>query len=73
MRLLREKDVLDRLGISRATLWRWERAGITPPRRQLGPHAVAWLEGEIEKFIASRPTAGGQPDTDIEVGEDGGP
>lgn len=73
MRLIREKDVLDRLGVSRATLWRWERLGITPARRQLGPQAVAWLETEIEDFIASRPTVGGQPETDIAVDEDSSP
>lgn len=59
MKLLREKDVLERLGISRATLWRWERAGITPPRRQVGPNVVGWLEEEIDDFIASRPALDG--------------
>ncbi len=54
-RFLRTKEVLRRLGISRATLWRWERHGVIPPRRQLGPNAVGWLESTIDDFLESRP------------------
>jgi prophage regulatory protein len=54
-RLLRAAEVCERLGISRATLWRWERAGHLPARRRVGPNSVAWLEVEVEEFIASLP------------------
>lgn len=54
-RLLRANEVCERLGISRATLWRWERAGHLPPRRQAGPNSIAWVEAEIDAFIASLP------------------
>ncbi|MEM7481068.1 MAG: AlpA family phage regulatory protein [Acidobacteriota bacterium] len=57
-RLLRTKDVLDRLNISRATLWRWERAGLVPARRRIGPNIVGWLAEEIDEFIESRPALG---------------
>jgi prophage regulatory protein len=56
VRLLRIPEVLHRLGVSRATLHRWEQEGLLPPRRLVGPNTVAWVEDEIEEFIASRPT-----------------
>lgn len=54
MRLLRIREVVSRLGVSRVTLWRWERAGLFPARRRLGPNAVGWLENEIDEWISSR-------------------
>ena len=55
MRLLRTQQVEQRVGLSRTTIWRLERTGRFPSRRKLGPNAVAWLEEEIEEWIASRP------------------
>jgi predicted DNA-binding transcriptional regulator AlpA len=34
-----------------------ERAGGFPSRRQITANKVAWLESEIDAWIASRPTA----------------
>ncbi|MEI6160979.1 MAG: AlpA family phage regulatory protein [Roseococcus sp.] len=54
-RFIAEKEVLRRLGISRASLWRWqENAPSFPKRRKIGPRRVAWLEDEIENWMASR-------------------
>ncbi len=61
MRLLRPTEVAQRVGLSRATLWRLEHAGEFPPRRQIGPHSVGWLEHEVEELVESRPAA--DPDT----------
>lgn len=55
-RLLRANEVCERLGISRATLARWERSGHLPARRRVGPNSVAWIEAEVEEFVASLPT-----------------
>lgn len=44
------------LGISRETLYRWERGGLIPPRRQLGPATRGWLRSDIEAWLASRET-----------------
>lgn len=55
MRFLRIPELARRLGVSRTTLWRWERAQLLPPRRRIGPNSVGWLEAEIEEFLASRP------------------
>lgn len=56
MRLLRTDQVLEKLGVSRATLYRLEAAGELPPRRRITANAVGWIEAEIDEFIASLPT-----------------
>jgi len=53
---LNEKEIREMVGVCRATIWRWERAGIFPKRRQLGPRRVAWLRSEIEKWAKTRET-----------------
>jgi prophage regulatory protein len=55
-RVLRAAEMCARLGISRVTLWRWERAGLIPRKRKLGPNTIGWLEPEVEAWLASRPT-----------------
>ena len=47
-RFLRTKDVIEKVRLSRATIWRLESEGLFPQRRRIGPHAVAWLESEVE-------------------------
>ena len=54
-RILRPKLLAEQLGISRVTLWRWERDGQLPPKRKLGANTVGWLEDEIAEWLASRP------------------
>ena len=51
---LRFPEVRRRTGLSRTTLWRLESAGAFPSRRQISRRAVAWLESEVESWIASR-------------------
>lgn len=55
--ILRERDVLAMLGISKATLWRWRRAGDFPAPLQLGPNTVAWRGEDIAAWLESRPAA----------------
>lgn len=52
-RILRTNELAERLGISRVTLWRWERQGLVPRKRRLGPNTVGWLESEIEAWFAT--------------------
>jgi len=44
-------------GLSRTTLWRLERAGQFPPRRQISANAVGWIRSEVEDWIAARSPA----------------
>ena len=46
--------VTARTGLSRTTIWRAERAGLFPHRRQLTPGRVAWLASEVDAWIAAR-------------------
>lgn len=57
-RVLRSRDVCKRTGLSRVTIWRLERQGLFPARRQLSANAVGWLEVEIEDWIATRGVVG---------------
>lgn len=57
MRILRLVEVVRRVSLSPSTIWRLERAGDFPRRRQVGPNSVGWLEHEIEEWLESRPAA----------------
>ena len=52
--ILRVDQVMARTALSRTTLWRLERRGAFPERRQLSPGAVGWVEAEVEEWILSR-------------------
>ena len=58
-KLLTQKQVVDLVGLSRTTIWRLERAGQFPRRRQVSTKAVRWNHAEIVDWIESRPLAGG--------------
>ena len=57
MKVLRIGEVLERVGISKSTLWRWIQAGQFPKPINLGPRAVGWIEEEIDEWISSRSRA----------------
>ncbi len=56
MRLLRTKHVMAMTGLSRMTIYRFERAGLFPARRKLGENSVGWIDEEIASWIESRPS-----------------
>lgn len=57
MRLLRLDELLKIVGVSRATISRWERDETFPARRRIGANSVAWVEEEVREWIESRPRA----------------
>lgn len=58
-RLLNSEQLKEICPFGRSTIWRWEKAGIFPKRRQILPGGrVGWLASEVENFIAKLPTAG---------------
>ena len=56
--LLRLKDVLKRTGLSRSTLYRLERAGEFPKRRELSKNIIAWGEREVLAWMMNRKRRG---------------
>jgi prophage regulatory protein len=54
VRVLRRKQVLDKLKISSATLYSWIQAGCFPAPIKLGPNSRAWLESEIDDLLIQR-------------------
>lgn len=54
---IRVDEVSRLVALSRSTLWRLERQGKFPARRQLSARAVGWLIDEVEAWIAARTRA----------------
>lgn len=57
-RILRIKTVVDRVGLSRATIYRRMGKGEFPEQADLGGISVGWRESEINAWIASRGKGG---------------
>lgn len=51
---LRLPAVLERVGMSRAQLYRLMRAGDFPPHVNLGLRSVAWVDRDIDAWIEAR-------------------
>jgi prophage regulatory protein len=63
--ILRKPEVRKRTGLSDTALWRLERAGSFPARRQVTPTCVGWLESEVDLWVEARPV--GQPAASTEA------
>jgi len=50
-RFLRLNAVLDKTGLSRATLYRKIQDGTFPKQITIGRRCVAWLESEVEEWM----------------------
>ena len=55
--LVRLNEVKARTGLSRSTLYAYVRDGRFPPPVAISKRCVAWVEGEINLWIADRITA----------------
>ncbi|EGR4358581.1 AlpA family transcriptional regulator [Vibrio cholerae] len=56
IRLIRFREVLTMTGLSRSSLYRFIEENQFPPQVQLGDRAVAWVEGEVQEWIAQQIT-----------------
>jgi prophage regulatory protein len=61
MKVLSQQQVIDLTGLSRVSIWRYERANLFPNRIKLGPNRVGWRSDEVEAWIESRPRGIAQP------------
>ena len=53
--VIRSKQLKQLTGLSRATIWRRERAGDFPARIRLTGTSVGWRRTDIEEWLATRP------------------
>ncbi len=50
-RIIRKRELHQKVSLSDATIWRMEKKGDFPQRVQIGPNAVGWIEGEVDLWI----------------------
>jgi prophage regulatory protein len=53
-RLLRITDVVERTGLARASVWKQVKLGSFPAPIHITDRAVAWVDTEIDAWIADR-------------------
>ena len=51
VRILRRRQLLQKLGISSTTLWQWVRDGKFPSPFDLAPGVPAWLEDTVDQHL----------------------
>ena len=52
LKVLRLPDVINRVGLKRASIYQRMQTGSFPKPVPLGPRAVGWLEHEVEAWLA---------------------
>ncbi len=56
-RIVRAKDVVEMIGLSRTTIWRMEKKGAFPRRVSLGVGSVGWRYSEVSQWMKARHVA----------------
>jgi predicted DNA-binding transcriptional regulator AlpA len=51
---LSDRQVAQRYGISRVSVWRWVSSGRLPRPSRLGPHTTRWRLDDLEHFETQR-------------------
>jgi prophage regulatory protein len=54
MKYLRMKQVIERIGLSKSTIWNMIREGSFPAQVRLTPRTSAWIEEEIDQWCKER-------------------
>ncbi len=52
--LIRSKEVLERIHVSRSTLEKWVRLGAFPKPVKMGAWAKGWREADVVAWLAGR-------------------
>ncbi|WP_447471761.1 helix-turn-helix transcriptional regulator [Vibrio harveyi] len=55
MRLVRLKEVIERVQLSKSTIYKMMANGEFPHNVSLGERASAWVEHELDQWIENRP------------------
>ena len=56
-KILNVKQLSEVTGLSSVTIWRKEKKGEFPNRRQLGSRRVGWLTREIDDWLEATPNS----------------
>lgn len=51
IRLIRLPELLEILGVSEATIWRWEKRGQFPRRKRIFGNVSSWREDEVREWL----------------------
>ena len=54
---LKRQELEAKFTISRATIYRWMKAGAFPPAIHLGPNMIRWKQSDIEIWIEQKEAA----------------
>tara|TARA_R110002124_G_scaffold201177_4_gene367739 strand:- start:2277 stop:2519 length:243 start_codon:yes stop_codon:yes gene_type:complete len=54
MRVLRLKDVIEKTGLARSTIYKYVDAGTFPKPISLGGRSVGWVDAEVHEWITER-------------------
>lgn len=54
MRVMKLNEVINTTGLSRSSIYAYMAKGMFPKPIQLGPRAVAWVEGEVIKWLQEK-------------------
>jgi len=53
-RIIRPRELTERIGLSLATIWRLRRRGDLPEPIRLSPGCVGWRTSDIDAWLAGR-------------------
>jgi predicted DNA-binding transcriptional regulator AlpA len=51
---LSDKDLAERFGVTRTTVWRWTAEGLLPEPVKIGPNTTRWRLADVQAFEAMR-------------------
>ena len=54
LRFMRMREVIEMVGVSRATIYRWMDAGDFPRSIALGGNSIAWSEKSVQEWMGLR-------------------
>lgn len=54
MKALKIKDVVEKVSLGQSTIYKMVSLGTFPKPFQIAPNRVAWVESEIEDWLAER-------------------
>jgi len=53
MKFIRRKEVENRTGLSRSSIYKRMSDGTFPKQQKIGQRAVAWVEDDVDKWMCS--------------------